>query len=94
MDADVVVELEPDDPSSAKERGAVAFDRYCRPEERRIPVTPASVEELLQRSVANRSNAAERDDRSELALELIADTLIALLAELQKPAERPVTSIT
>ena len=57
-------------------------------------MTPASVEELLQRSVANRSNAAERDDRSELALELIADTLIALLAELQKPAERPVTSIT
>lgn len=57
-------------------------------------MAPASVEELLQRSVANRSNAAERDDRSELALELIADTLIALLAELQKPVERPVTSIT
>jgi hypothetical protein len=57
-----------------------------------MPVTPASVEELLQRSGANRSNGAERD-RSELALELIADTLIALLAELQKPVERPVTSI-
>jgi hypothetical protein len=56
-----------------------------------MPVTPASVEELLKRSGANRS--AERDDRSELALELIADTLIAL-AELQKPVERPVTSIT
>ncbi len=59
-----------------------------------MPVTPASVEELLNRSGANRSNGAERDDRSELALELIADTLIALLAELQKPVERPVTSIT
>jgi len=57
-------------------------------------VAPASVEELLQRSVANRSNAAESDNRSELALELIADTLIALLAELQKPVERSVTSIT
>jgi len=57
-------------------------------------VAPASVEELLQRSGANRSNGAARDDRSELALELIADTLIALLAELQKPAERPVTSIS
>jgi hypothetical protein len=57
-----------------------------------MPVTPASVEELLKRSGANRSNGAERD-RSELALELIADTLIAL-AELQKPVERPVTSIT
>ena len=56
-----------------------------------MPVTPASVEELLKRSGATRS--AERDDRSELALELIADTLIALLAELQKPVERPVTSI-
>jgi hypothetical protein len=58
-----------------------------------MPVAPASVEELLQRSGANRSNGV-RSDRSELALELIADTLIALLAELQKPVERPVTSIT
>jgi len=58
-----------------------------------MPTDVASVEQLLQRSAENRSNAAQRDDRSELALELIADTLIALLAELQKPEERPVTSI-
>ncbi len=43
---------------------------------------------------AHRSGAAQGGDRSELALELIADALIALLAELQKPVERPVTSIT
>ena len=53
-----------------------------------------SLDELLQRSAENRSGAAQKGDRSELALELIADVLIALLAELQKPVERPVTSIT
>jgi len=51
-----------------------------------------SLDELLQRSAENRSGG-QRGDRSELALELIADALIALLAEVQKPAERPVTSI-
>jgi hypothetical protein len=53
-----------------------------------------SLDELLQRSAENRSGAAQKGDRSELALELIADVLIALLAEVQKPVERPVTSIT
>jgi hypothetical protein len=53
-----------------------------------------SVEELLRRSLENRSGTAQKGGGSEAALELIADTLIALLAELQKPVERPVTSIT
>jgi hypothetical protein len=53
-----------------------------------------SLDELLQRSAENRSGAAQKGDRSALALELIADVLIALLAEVQKPVERPVTSIT
>jgi len=52
-----------------------------------------SVEELTQRSIENRSGAAEDERRSAVALELIADVLIALLAELQKPVERPVTSL-
>ena len=56
-------------------------------------MTIASVEELLQRSTENRSNTAQQGDRSERALELIADVLIALLAELQKPADRSVTSL-
>ena len=53
----------------------------------------ASIEELLDRSARNRK-AKQKDDRPALAAELIADILIALLAELQKPAERPVTSIS
>jgi hypothetical protein len=53
-----------------------------------------SLDELLQRSAENRSGAGQKGDRSALALELIADVLIALLAEVQKPVERPVTSIT
>jgi hypothetical protein len=53
----------------------------------------SSVEELMQRSVENRSGTAQDERRSALALELIADVLIALLAELQKPVERPVTSL-
>ena len=52
-----------------------------------------SIEELLDRSARNRK-AKQKEDRQALAAELIADTLIALLAELQKPAERPVTSIS
>jgi hypothetical protein len=52
-----------------------------------------SVEELMQRSVENRSGTVQDEHRSALALELIADALIALLAELQKPVERPVTSL-
>jgi hypothetical protein len=52
-----------------------------------------SVEELMQRSVENRSGTVKDEHRSALALELIADALIALLAELQKPVERPVTSL-
>ncbi|MCZ7594781.1 MAG: hypothetical protein M5U16_07580 [Hyphomicrobium sp.] len=53
----------------------------------------ASVEELLHRSSENQSSATQAD-RSQLALELIADTLIALLAEMKKPPERPVTSLS
>lgn len=52
-----------------------------------------SVEELTQRSAENRSGAAQDEHRAALALELVADVLIALLAELQKPVERPVTSL-
>jgi hypothetical protein len=52
-----------------------------------------SVEELTQRSIENRSGTAQDERRSAAALELIADVLIALLAELQKPVERPVTSL-
>ena len=43
----------------------------------------SSLEELLHRSAGNRFKAVQIDHRSHLALELIADTLIALLAELQ-----------
>jgi hypothetical protein len=53
-----------------------------------------SLDELPQRSAENRSGATQGGDRSELALEFIADGLIALLAEVQKPVEHPVTSIT
>jgi hypothetical protein len=52
-----------------------------------------SVEELTQRSIENRSGTAQDERRSAAALELIADVLIALLADLQKPVERPVTSL-
>lgn len=52
----------------------------------------ASIDELIQRSKENQSSATQAD-RSQLALELIADTLIALLAEMQKEPERPVTSL-
>jgi hypothetical protein len=64
------------------------------PAEGDLRVDIPSVEELLRRSVENRSRTAQKGDGSEAALELIADTLIALLAEMQKPVERPVTSIT
>ena len=53
----------------------------------------SSLEELLHRSAGNRFKAVQIDHRSHLALELIADTLIALLAELQKPGADAVTSI-
>ena len=53
----------------------------------------SSVEDLLYRSAHNRSAAIEINHRSHLALELIADTLIALLAELQKSGSADVTSI-
>jgi hypothetical protein len=52
-----------------------------------------SLKVLLHRSASNRSEAVQIDHRSHLALELIADTLIALLAELQKPGTDAVTSI-
>ena len=52
-----------------------------------------SVEQLLERSAENRSGTVQDEHRSALALELIADTLVALLAELQKPVERTVTSL-
>lgn len=53
----------------------------------------SSLKELLDRSARNHSKAVQVDHRSHLALELIADTLIALLAELQKPGTDAVTSI-
>ena len=40
-----------------------------------------------------RSETTPTDYRSHLALELIADALIGLLAELQRPQEDTVTSI-
>lgn len=52
-----------------------------------------SVEQLLARSAENRSGTVQDEHRSALALELIGDTLVALLAELQKPIERTVTSL-
>ncbi len=54
---------------------------------------PATVQELLRRSAENSAETTPSDYRSHLALELIADTLISLLAELQKPDKAAVTSI-
>jgi hypothetical protein len=51
-------------------------------------------ENLLLRSTRNRAETTPVDHRSHLALELIADTLIALLAELQRPGDSPVTRIS
>ena len=53
----------------------------------------ATVEDLLQRSASNRSEATQIDQRSHLALELIADALIAVLAELKESGRADVTSI-
>jgi hypothetical protein len=58
-----------------------------------LAVDIPSVEQLLARSAENRSGTVQDEHRSALALELIADTLVALLAELQKPVERTVTSL-
>ena len=56
-----------------------------------MPSKVSSVEELLERAVSNREKSV--DQRSHLALELIADTLIAFLVELQRPERDAVTSI-
>ena len=58
-----------------------------------MPLKIPSVDDLLRRSVDNSSETTVTDYRSHLALELIADALIGLLAELQKPEEDTVTSI-
>ncbi len=52
-----------------------------------MAANPATLQELLRRSADNSAETTPTDYRSHLALELIADTLIALLAELQKPAK-------
>ena len=53
----------------------------------------STIEDLLERSASNRSNATKIDQRSHLALELIADALIAVLAELKETGTADVTSI-
>ena len=58
-----------------------------------MAANPATLQELLRRSADNSAETTPTDYRSHLALELIADTLIALLAELQKPDKAAVTSI-
>ena len=58
-----------------------------------MPLKIPTVDELLRRSADNSAETTPTDYRSHLALELIADALIGLLAELQKPEERAVTSI-
>ena len=53
-----------------------------------------SLPSRIYSSVPSRFRATEqRDVRSELVLEFVADALIALPAELQRPADHPVTSI-
>ena len=58
-----------------------------------MPLKIPTVDDLLRRSADNSSETTPTDYRSHLALELIADALIGLLAELQKPEEDTVTSI-
>ncbi len=58
-----------------------------------MPLKVPTVDELLHRSADNSAETTSTDYRSHLALELIADALIGLLAELQKPEEDAVTSI-
>jgi hypothetical protein len=58
-----------------------------------MPLKIPTVDDLLRRSADNSSETTPTDYRSHLALELIADALIGLLAELQKPQEDTVTSI-
>ena len=57
------------------------------PTEKNIPLKVPTVEDLLRRSADNSADGSPTDYRSHLALELIADALIGLLAELQKPEE-------
>ena len=58
-----------------------------------MPLKVPTIEDLLRRSADNSTETTPQDYRSHLALELIADTLIGLLAELQKSEEDAVTSI-
>ena len=58
-----------------------------------MPLKIPTVDDLLRRSADNSSETTPTDYRSHLALELIADALIGLSAELQKPQEDTVTSI-
>jgi hypothetical protein len=52
-----------------------------------MPLKIPTVDDLLRRSADNSSETTPTDYRSHLALELIADALIGLLAELQNPQE-------
>ena len=61
--------------------------------ERKMAYHISTVEDLLERSASNRSNATKIDQRFHLALELIADALIAVLAELKETGTADVTSI-
>jgi len=54
----------------------------------------SSVEELLERAARIRSGAPGSEQRTQQALELMADALIALLAEAQRPEQAVVTSIS
>ena len=58
-----------------------------------MPLKIPTVDDLLRRSADNSTETTPQDYRSHLALELIADALIGLLAELQKPEEDTVRSI-
>jgi hypothetical protein len=58
-----------------------------------MPLKVPTVEDLLRRSADNSAETTPTDYRSHLALELIADALIGLLAELQKTEQDTVTSI-
>lgn len=55
--------------------------------------TVSSLEELIARVGRVRSGAVRGDERTQQTLEVIADALIALLAEVQKPPRADVTSI-
>jgi hypothetical protein len=53
----------------------------------------SSLEELIARSERIRAGGVRGDERTQATLELVADALIALLAEVQRPERAVVTSV-